>query len=215
MSFVIGSCQWVDNLRAEGWDNESIIKYGQYVSRRTLVVNTGRSCFRDSDKTKVYSAESSFLSMLPKLGKKNIEFQSYEEAEKYKNRILASKTWQKVSKRKNVTLIKKRDMGSRTASAGSSWGGKIQLCPRTGLNQYVLIHELTHSAGHMHHDVGFRQCLVKLVSRFMGADAGKMLKDSFKEKKLKMYRHSVVMAPEQWKALLYRAAKARKSLNAA
>ena len=203
----------VTELRSEGWNDEIIMKYDRYVISRNQIKKTGRSAFRDSEQSKIYSAESLFIRKLRNAGKTNVKFESYADAEKYMKRILSSKTWEKLSKRKNVKLIEKRDMGGRSRTAGMSWGGTIQLCPRTGLNQYVLIHELAHSAGHMHHDVSFRQCLIKLVSRFMGAEAGQLLKDSFKEKGLKMYRHSTVMSPQQWKAFFDRAAKARESVK--
>lgn len=202
------------SLRQEGWETELIMKYLSYLDTRKRINDHGRSAFRDSEQSKVYSAEYQFIGKLRRAGKTNMKFEDYAEAEKYMKRILSSKTWEKLSKRKNVKLIEKRDMGGRSRTAGMSWGSTIQLCPRTGLNQYVLLHELAHSAGHMHHDVSFRQCLIKLVSRFMGAEAGQMLKDSFKEKGLKMYRHSTVMTPQQWKVFFDRAAKAREKLNA-
>ena len=49
----------------------------------------------------------------------------------------------------------------------------------------------------MHHGVQFRINLVRLVSRFMGTEAAKELKASFKKKKLKM-SISQPRSPESW-----------------
>ena len=50
----------------------------------------------------------------------------------------------------------------------------------------------------MHHDVGFRQDLVKLVSRFLGVKYAKQLKAEFKERKLKMSVSKNVLSPQDW-----------------
>jgi putative metallohydrolase (TIGR04338 family) len=186
------------SLKKSGWSYEQISKYEAYVQRRMLIKRTGRSAFSDSQKNKVYSAEHAFEAKFQSTVRKFKQFSDYNEAEKYLKKVLASKTWQKLTDRTNITLIEKRDMGNRSRTAGVAYYNKIQLCPRYGMNEYVLLHELAHCAGHMHHDVSFRKTLLKLVSRFIGIEAAAMLKAEFKSKNLKMARKSTVLTPEQW-----------------
>jgi len=62
----------------------------------------------------------------------------------------------------------------------------------------VVLHELAHTAGHMHHDVGFRQTLVKLISRFLGTDVAKELKRQFRSRKIKMTVSQTIQSPGKW-----------------
>ena len=203
----------VRDLLEQDWSRHDIMKYCSYLDNRKRINQRGRSAYQDSEKSKVYSAENLFLRNFRASGNSVKNFADYNEAGKYMKKVLASKKWSKLSKRSNIQLIEKRKVvNSRTA--GMSCGYKIQLCPNYGMNEYVLLHEMAHSAGHMHHDVSFRQCLVELVSRFMGAAAGKMLKDAFKEKGLKMYRHKAIMSPQQWLISYNRINKARLGLAA-
>jgi hypothetical protein len=66
------------------------------------------------------------------------------------------------------------------------------------MNKWVVLHELAHTAGHMHHDVPFRQTLVKLISRFLGTEVAKELKRQFRARKVKMTVSQVIMSPEKW-----------------
>jgi hypothetical protein len=50
----------------------------------------------------------------------------------------------------------------------------------------------------MHHDVGFRICLLKLVSRFLGREQAQELKSQFKARKLKVTISNNIKSPEQW-----------------
>jgi hypothetical protein len=50
----------------------------------------------------------------------------------------------------------------------------------------------------MHHDVGFRVDLVKLVSRFLGTQMAKDLKKEFRSRKLKMSVSQNIMSPLKW-----------------
>ena len=172
--------------------------YADYVVKRVKIQKTGRAGFKDGSQSKVYNAEHEFIRQYEAAGFSVKQFADYSEAAQYIHKVLKSKTWSKLSDRTSIRLIEKKDMGSKSASAGMSWGDKIQLCPYYGMNEYVLLHELAHSAGHMHHDVSFRQCLVKLVSRFMGREAAGRLKTEFKKAGLKMSRKKAIMSPEQW-----------------
>ena len=187
-------------------------KYSAYVRKKEYSKRTGRVAYKDSSMTKVYRAEFEFARDYIEEGGQFIEFADYDEARKYLNRVLKSKLWSQLTAckgHKKVDLIMKKDMGYSSRTAGMSWGSVIQLCPRTGLNQYVLLHELAHSAGNMHHDIRFRQDLIKLISRFVGRDAAKLLKRCFKEAGLKMSFKSTIKTPEEWYKSYIKMAKLR------
>jgi hypothetical protein len=63
----------------------------------------------------------------------------------------------------------------------------------------------------MHHDVSFRQTLIKLVSRFMGVAAAKALKGEFKKAGLKMSVRSKILSPEAWLDSVNKMKKLRES----
>ena len=170
-------------------------KYSVYVQKKLRAKRYVRTASKDSTKNKVYQSEWDF--------QKQVEikkFADYDEARKYMKNILKSKTWKSVVTNRGHSdpfLIEKKKV-SNERTAGMSWGYKIQLSSQSGLDQYTLLHELAHSAGYMHHDVSFRQCLLKLVSRFMGREAAKILKTEFKKRGLKMTLKTKIMTPEQW-----------------
>ena len=60
------------------------------------------------------------------------------------------------------------------------------------------MHELAHQAGHMHHGRSFRQCLLKLVSQFMGRKEADALKAEFKKAKLAFGNARKPMTEAQW-----------------
>jgi len=199
-----------DDLRAsdERWTNDALAAYSKYVQKQTRIKQFGRVSFQDSSKSKVYRAEWKFDSEHGR-GK---NFSSYKDAEKYIKNVIKSKTWSKLGGRSDVRLVEKRDMGGRSRTAGMAFtDGRLQLCPSHGLNEYVILHELAHLCGHMHHDLSFRLCLVALVSRFMGTEKGKALKKAFRDGGLKMSRTSP-KTPEKWLESYYRMAEMRKSL---
>lgn len=170
--------------------------YDKYVAKRSYKNRTGRVAYKDSSQSRVYNAEHKFEAKFP--GK---SLADQKDAQKFVNRIVASKTWKSLTETKSAPIIEmKKNMGYSSRTAGVAYGyGVIKLCPKFGLNTYVVIHEMAHMAGHMHHDVEFRKTLVKLVSRFMGRDAAKYLKECFKEEGLKMsVRKTAIMSPAQW-----------------
>ena len=199
--------QVVIDLKSKCWDDDTIMKFLEYVNKKETLIKTGRKngkYSRDSDKSKVYSAEFKYERTYGQ-GKK---FKNLEEAQKYCDKVLASKTWKKISTAgvRNIALAEMS--GSRTA--GRAWAHNIDLNRRSGLNQYVLLHEMAHSAGNMHHDVRFRITLLKLVSRFMSSENADYLKACFKEKKLKVTESSNIKSPEVWKKSYDRLTAARK-----
>ena len=97
--------------------------------------------------------------------------------------------------------------GNRTA--GRAWRNNIDLNVKVGMNQYVLLHEMAHCAGNMHHDTQFRIDLLKLVSRFIGKEQAEYIKACFKEKKLKLKINTNIMKPDAWMKMNKRMEMAR------
>lgn len=181
---------------AAGLGPELSNKYAEYVAKRDRKIRTGRVAKKDSSKTRVYNAEWKFEKVFP--GKKLADV---TEARKFAEKVVKSKTWTKITDSRIVPVIEmKKDMGNYSATAGVAYGyGLIKLCPRHGLNTYVILHELAHSAGYMHHDLPFRKALITLVSRFMGLEAAKYLKQCFKEQGLKMIvKKTKLLGPLEW-----------------
>jgi hypothetical protein len=184
----------VNELRDEGWQSDLIQKYLAYVNRKTVAVKTGRSSMRDSTRGKTYKAEWKFQ----QLHKADIKtFKTEKQVQAYVKRVLNSKLWQEMTNGKHVD-VSVRTIGHRTA--GRAYGYKIEINSMNGMDQYTILHELAHCAGHMHHDVSFRLCALKLVSRFIGREAAKTLKACFKEQKLRMTMPTGYSDPETWLA---------------
>jgi len=184
----------VNQLKNDGWHNELIQKYINYADAKNRRIKTGRTAVTDSGRSKTYKAEWKFQA---KYKYEIQDFDTLKEAQRYMNRVLKSKLWAELcgGDPKIPTL---EVNGFRGRTAGRAYGWKIQLCARNGMDQYTLLHEMAHCAGHMHHDVSFRQCLLKLVSRFIGKDAAKCLKECFKEQGLKMSVGKTIQTPEKW-----------------
>jgi|MDSZ01.2.fsa_nt_gb hypothetical protein len=197
MMYSTCDAHYVDELRSEGWEDSMIQKYLDYRRKRSSTLKRNRSCYSDSTKSKVYSAEWAFQ----KIHGTGIQFKDYGEARSYLKRVLKSKLWKDLCKGhpRHVDIIEKRNV-KRAATAGVSYGGRVQLDRNYGLNQYVLLHELAHECGNRHHDIQFRKDLIRLVSRFMGRAQAKCLLGEFRKKKLKMSRKQNIKTPEQWLA---------------
>lgn len=178
----------------QGWDREVASKYSDYLSKKQYQVRTGRTAYSDSTRSKTYKAEWDFERNNKDLIKR---FATEREAQQAFKNVLKSKLWSQLTDRTNIKLVV-RNMGSRTA--GRAYYGQIELCASKGMTMYTLLHELAHAAGHMHHDVSFRTTLVKLVSRFMGTEAAKQLKKTFRAHKLKMTVSSKILEPNEWLA---------------
>lgn len=200
--------QIVDTMHDAGWDYELIKKYDTYLVKKNRVQRTGRTAYRDSTRTKVYRAEWDFEK------KTEIKkFSSQKDAEKYLKKVLKSKCWEKLGGRSDVKLNIMRERTHVRTSGRAHSNGTIDLCPTTGMNEYTLLHELSHIAGNMHHDVSFRTTLVSLVSRFMGRDTGKLLKKTFRDAGLKMSVSTSFKLPEDWLKSYNRAQVALISKN--
>jgi len=186
-------------------DYDDAVQYAQYVEKKTNQKKTGRTANKDSSKSKVYQAEWKWQ-------------ESYDqdaplteiEAIKYVGRVVKSKLWKELADGKQIYVEMMKDMGYHAATAGRAYGRKIVLAPRHS-TKYVILHELAHCAGCMHHDVSFRQTVVKLVSRFMSADAARALKNEFKANGLKMSIRSKILSPTEWLASKNKMKKLRES----
>ena len=175
--------------------------YQEYLLKHREKQNKG-AYGRDSEQSKTYQAEFAFQKKYGKI--KN--FKTVEEAQKRAKQIYATKKWQKVwnlefdrgvSKKYNPTIaLKERNTGR--GFAGWTDGHLVTLDSIAGLDEYTLLHELTHCLGHMHHGRSFRRALLELVGAFIGADAKKRLKKEFTERKLKCGEASKPMTFEKW-----------------
>lgn len=193
---VYSTCDkpYVEKCKALGWDNDTTQKYLDYRTKRSRTVSRGRTAFKDSTQNKVYTAEFKYH----KTYGYGIKFKTIEECDKYVQRVTKSKLWLELSGgdgRKVITVSKNKCR----RWAGRAWGSHIDLAP-SGYNQYVILHELAHCSGNMHHDVSFRQDLIKLISRFIGRKEAKHLKKCFLSDGLKMTIKSTVKNPLDWLA---------------
>lgn len=172
-----------------GLDENQATKYSHYVRRKTVLPS------RDSERTKTYEAEWKLESEHPEMMGRLNEF---SDVEKFVKQVCASKTWEKLSCRYGkVRVVKSRNMGSRATYMGRSHGSWIEISPAFDYNKYIVLHELAHSAGYNHHHVTFRECLLKLVSRFLGRETAMILKANFKEQGLRV-TPSKPKDPQSW-----------------
>lgn len=203
----------VETLQKDYWHNELIQKYLNYVQSKQRVIKTGRTAFTDSGKGKTYKAEWKFQAKF----KYDIkDFDNFKEANAFMKRVIKSKLWKELCKEKyGDRLVPSLDVVSfRGRTAGRAYGYRIELCAMNGMDAYTLLHEMAHCAGHMHHDVSFRQCILRLTSRFIGVEAAKFLKKCFKEQGLKMSVRQGLKSPEEWLVGYQRLAAAREKIAA-
>ena len=179
--------------------NDLANKYASYVEKKTRQIKRNRlqNSHVDSGRNKVYQSEFATERKFPECRKSMTE----KEITKYFNRIVKSKTYQQlvVNGHSNPTLefMKEVKYNARIAGQATSYG-RIRLQPSCGMNKWVVLHELAHTAGHMNHDIGFRQTLVKLISRFLGTEVAKELKRQFRQRKVKMTVSQTIKSPLKW-----------------
>ena len=174
------------------------MKYADYFSKKQKAIKTGRlqNSYVDSGRNKVYKSEWATEAKFPECK----QSMSEKEITKFFKRVVKSKTYQTLSEKgnSNPSLEFMKTVNYNARIAGQATYGKIRLQPSCGINKWVVLHELAHTAGHMHHDVPFRQTLVKLISRFLGTEVAKELKRQFRARKVKMTVSQVIMSPEKW-----------------
>lgn len=183
-------------------------KYNQYLVKHREKQNKGGNTLRDSERQKTYNAENQFMSQLYTEGLK-VEFARIEDAQKCAKKIYKTKKWSKlwqksvdddVSRIFNATPDVVAMKRSSKTMSGYTNGRTVTLCPVSGMHKYILLHELAHCLGHMHHGRSFRQCVLELVGTFMGTAEKKLLKAQFKKHKLACGEAKKPMAFEQWNA---------------
>lgn len=133
----------------------------------------------DSQRQKVYDAE--------------LEVFSRATAEKFKTRRGFAGRLNRIARSATVTKIRKEfglgpvrgtiDVGLRRAhSRSTSYGGRVEIS-RTSLDEWTLLHELTHEIlpRSISHHWPFAYAYLKLVSRYLGTAKAKELKAAFKK----------------------------------
>ncbi len=174
-----------------GW--EEAHQYSNYVGKKNRVKKTGRTANKDSSRSKVYQAEWKFQETYDNEGSMNLK-----AATNFVDRVTNSKLWKEFDAPEFIRVEMMRDM-KYAATAGRAYGSMIKLAPSCA-TKYTILHELAHCAGFMHHDIGFRKTVLKLVSRFMGVQAAKDLKKEFKANGLKMTVKNKILEPLEWMA---------------
>ena len=178
--------------------NDLANKYAKYVGKKLRQQKTGRlqNSYVDSGRNKVYKSEWATERKFPECKQSMTE----KEITKFFKRVVKSKTYQALSEKgnSNPSLEFMKTVNYNARIAGQATYHTVRLQPSCGMNKWVVLHELAHTAGHMHHDVPFRQALVKLISRFLGTEVAKELKRQFRQRKVKMNVSQVIMSPEKW-----------------
>ena len=169
--------------------------YHQYLERHKNKHGMGRFHTRDTESGKLYKAEWAIESLL-KEHPRNVSFDTIEQVERYIKRILNSNTWAKLSKRRKCFVGFKKKNGR--GFAGRAFGGYIELDRKTGNSLYVLLHELAHEAGAMHHGRTFRNNLLALVGAFLGSDIKRALKVEFRKRNLRVGKPPKPLSRESW-----------------
>jgi len=174
------------------------MKYADYFSKKQKAIKTGRlqNSYVDSGRNKVYKSEWATEAKFPEVKKSMTE----KEITKFFKRVVKSKTYQTLSEKgsSNPRLEFMKTVKYNARIAGQATYGMVRLQPSCGMTKWVVLHELAHTAGHMHHDVPFRQALVKLISRFLGTEVAKELKRQFRQRKVKMNVSQTIKSPEKW-----------------
>lgn len=172
--------------------------------------------YYDADQSRVYRAEREARKRWKDEGIESLSFKTFDQFVKRGNAILKSKKWKQLVEEfgghLNVRFELGKDMGHRTAYAGKSYGSMIRMSPQF-LDFWVLLHELAHSAGNMHHGRGFRRCHIALVQRFIGKRAADIMKESYKKHGLKYSKPRREMTPEEYERACERLREARKKLD--
>jgi hypothetical protein len=173
-------------------------KYADYFAKKQKAIKTGRlqNSYVDSGRNKVYKSEWATEAKFPECK----QSMSEKEITKFFKRVVKSKTYQTLSEKgnSNPRLEFMKTVKYNARIAGQATYGMVRLQPSCGMTKWVVLHELAHTAGHMHHDVPFRQALVKLISRFLGTEVAKELKRQFRQRKVKMNVSQTIKSPEKW-----------------
>lgn len=162
----------------------------------------------DSQREKVYSAERATFSR-----ETVAKLKTRRGIEGKMNRIAQSPTVRKIRAEFGLGPIRGRiQVETRRAhSRSTSYGGLVAVS-KTSFDMWTLLHELAHEIlpRGVHHHWPFAYAYLKLVSRYMGADAAKRLKAAFKETGARFKpKRTRNLTEEQRQALRERLAQAR------
>lgn len=193
------------------------VLYSNYLVRHRQKQNKGAGGSRDSEMTKTYKAEWAAQADMRMMGLYPT-FSDIKEAQRFTKKVCRSKTWAKLYeenrsyKPTDDLVVRLKMTGHGRKTAGFTNGRRIVLDPYAGMNVYVLLHEMAHCLGHMHHGRSFRRDLLKLVSRFMGRPQANALKNAFKAHKLPCGAPRKPLSFEAWKAARDRMVNARENM---
>lgn len=188
--------------------------YEEYLRNHAKKQNKGAKG-KDSERQKTYEAEWAMQSQVAIK-----QFKTIEDAQKRAKAIYKTAKWQKVwslekntSRKPQTPYITAKLRSSGRGTAGWATGSMVVLDQYCGLDEYTLLHELTHCLGHMHHGRSFRRCLLELVGSFMGREAKDILKGEFKKRKLACGAPRKPLTFAQWKKAKARMENMRESIN--
>tara|TARA_B110000503_G_C7168579_1_gene423149 strand:- start:2798 stop:3439 length:642 start_codon:yes stop_codon:yes gene_type:complete len=209
--FYSGTDAYTNALPLMGHDLAN--KYANYYNNKVRQIKRNRVSLSnvDAGRSKVYQSEFSMTRKNSELNQKMTE----KECLNYFNKIKKSVTYQKLCKPQgdyNPRLRIMKDMGGSARIAGQASSQGMALAP-SGFTKYTILHEFAHLSGNMHHDVGFRQDLLKLVSRFLGVKYAKDLKKEFRSRKLKLSVSAVIQSPAKWLEAYQRMAEIRSKVG--
>lgn len=167
---------------------------------------------RDTEAGKVYRAERA-LYRTPAFKQKQEHYKTLKEAQQRCNRITKSAAFIKADA-KGGHKVKLRDKANYNGRGCHGWAYiyEITLDQKHGYNLYVLLHELSHAAGQMHHGREYRNVLLKLVSAFMGRECHDILKSEFRKEGLKLGKHPTPYSFPRWHTARQKMAAMRKKL---
>lgn len=145
---------------------------------------------RDSQRSKVYKAERAVFTDNGLRGKAD-----YTKESQLQRRVAHLCNTQTVKKlRQEFGFSYMREVKVRLVhgyGGAKSFGGRIHFTTGS-CHDWIILHELAHeiAPAHVHHHWPFAYVYLRLVSAFMGAEAAKKLKRSFK-------RHGVRFTPKR------------------
>jgi len=188
-----------------GWDSHITQKYVSYVNKKKWLTKKGKSAFtgRDSQMNKVYTAE---FCHIDEVGT-GTEYDTIPQCQQFADEVFHAGVGLK--KRINVFLLPSSKKYKNVAGIAVANSPVIKLKPGHGFTQFVILHELAHQMGFMHHDVGFRKAHVMLTERFRGKKESKNLLKWYKHFKLPMTVSDKIETPEKWLERYFRLEKAR------
>lgn len=169
---------------------------------------------RDSQRQKVYNAEDYTKYRINSELKSNLYiFSSIEEVQRFVDKLTAS-AW--IRKRYGLHKIVVKNTGGTWARGGLSGCIRLPFRNKWSHNIMVILHELSHCIGKRGigacHGRFFARSFLELVGHVLGSGARKILKEEFKNHRVK-YTPRKQFSPEAQKALKERGKKLYQGLQ--